>query len=123
MRWGRWGHVVSFGHGERSPRAQSRHSMLRETTRLRWASLAVPMAAIEFREVSYTRDGTTPVLDGLTVDIAPGQCLALVGRSGAGKTTALKMVNRLLDASRGTVLVDGRDVRQWDLIRLRRSAG
>jgi osmoprotectant transport system ATP-binding protein len=103
--------------------AQSRHSMLRETTRLRWASLAVPMAAIEFREVSYTRDGTTPVLDGLTVGIAPGQCLALVGRSGAGKTTALKMVNRLLDASRGTVLVDGRDVRQWDLIRLRRSAG
>jgi osmoprotectant transport system ATP-binding protein len=81
------------------------------------------MAAIEFREVSYTRDGTTPVLDGLTVGIAPGQCLALVGRSGAGKTTALKMVNRLLDASRGTVLVDGRDVRQWDLIRLRRSAG
>jgi osmoprotectant transport system ATP-binding protein len=81
------------------------------------------MASIEFRGVSYTRDGKTPVLDGLTIGVAAGQCLALVGRSGAGKTTALKLVNRMLDAVSGSVLVGGRDVREWDLIRLRRSAG
>ena len=48
--------------------------------------------------------------------------LALVGRSGAGKTTLLKLVNRLLLPEAGAVLVDGRDTREWDPIRLRRAS-
>ena len=53
----------------------------------------------------------------------PAKRVALVGRSGAGKTTILKLVNRLLLPTRVTVLVEGRDTREWDPIRLRRSVG
>ena len=74
--------------------------MLRETTCPRSATLALAMASIEFCEVSYSRDGAPPVLDGLNLSIPAGECLALLGRSGAGKTTTLKMVNRLLEPSR-----------------------
>ena len=81
------------------------------------------MSAIEFRGVSYSRDGTPRVLDNFTLAIPSGELLTLVGRSGAGKTTLLKLVNRLLEPREGAVLVDGRDVREWDLIRLRRSVG
>src|SRR5574341_1944963 len=81
------------------------------------------MSAIEFRDVSYSRDGKTLVLDCVSLEVASGELVSLVGRSGAGKTTILKLVNRLLEPSSGTVFVDGRDVREWDLIRLRRSVG
>ena len=80
------------------------------------------MPAIEFRDASFTR-GSALVLDRLTLAIPAGEMLALVGRSGAGKTTLLKLVNRLLEPQSGSVLVDARDVRSWDLIRLRRSVG
>ena len=82
---------------------------------------AVP--AIEFRDVRYSRTGGPAVLDRFTLSIAAGETVALVGRSGAGKTTALKLVNRLLTPDAGAVLVQGRDTRDWDPIRLRRSVG
>ena len=63
------------------------------------------------------------MLDRFDLRIEPGELLAIVGRSGAGKTTILKLVNRLLLPSQGAVLVQGRDTREWDGIQLRRRAG
>src|SRR5262249_26063811 len=83
----------------------------------------MPGPAIEFREVSLSRSGGVPVLDRFSLAVDSGVVLALVGRSGAGKTTVLKLVNRLLTADRGTVLVEGRDTREWEPIRLRRRIG
>ena len=80
------------------------------------------MHGIEFRRVSCGRGGTH-VLSDFSVSIAAGEVLALVGASGVGKTTALKLVNRLLMPSAGSVHVLGTDTREWDPIRLRRSVG
>ena len=83
----------------------------------------MPSAAIEFRDVSFTRPGGRRVLDRFTLAVGAGEVLALVGRSGAGKSTLLKLVNRLLVPDQGAVLVDGRDTREWEPIRLRRRVG
>ena len=79
--------------------------------------------AIEFRDVSYQRHSSVRILDRLTLSINAGEVLALVGRSGAGKTTVLRLVNRLLLPDSGAVLVEGRSTRDWEPIRLRRSIG
>jgi osmoprotectant transport system ATP-binding protein len=78
--------------------------------------------AVEFREVTY-RAGGKLILDNLTFGVEHGETLVLLGRSGSGKTTALKMVNGLLFPSGGQVLVDGKPTVDWDLIRLRRGIG
>ena len=65
--------------------------------------------AIEFDRVAYVQPSGVPVLEALTLDIRRGEVIALVGRSGAGKTTVLQLVNRLLLPQPGDVLVDGRD--------------
>jgi osmoprotectant transport system ATP-binding protein len=78
--------------------------------------------ALEFREVSY-RIGGALVLDNLNLRIVEGRTLVLLGRSGSGKTTALKMLNGLLFPSGGKVLVGDRATTDWDLIELRRSIG
>jgi osmoprotectant transport system ATP-binding protein len=83
----------------------------------------VPVPAIEFRYVSFVRPGRPRVLDHFSLRVEAGDVLALVGRSGAGKTTLLKLVNRLLLPDEGTVLVEGRDTREWEPIRLRRRVG
>ncbi len=77
---------------------------------------------IEFDNVSCMR-GSTLVLRDFTLCVAAGQVLALVGRSGAGKSTALKLVNRMLEPDRGRVVVEGRDTREWNATALRRRTG
>jgi osmoprotectant transport system ATP-binding protein len=79
-------------------------------------------AIVEFREASY-RIGTREILRRLTLAIEPGETLVLLGRSGSGKTTALKMVNGLLLPSGGEVLVDGKPTTAWDPVRLKRRIG
>jgi osmoprotectant transport system ATP-binding protein len=83
----------------------------------------MPAPAIEFRDVSFARPGQARVLDHFSLGVDTGDVLALVGRSGAGKSTLLKLVNRLLVADAGSVMVEGRDTREWQPIALRRNVG
>ena len=87
--------------------------------------MAAPMTAtaIEFDRVAYVQPSGVPVLEALTLDIRRGEVIALVGRSGAGKTTVLRLINRLALPQQGRVLVGGRDTTEWDPIALRRSIG
>ena len=77
---------------------------------------------VRFEDVSFTR-GHQAVLSGFNLSVGSGEMIAIVGKSGAGKTTVLKLVNRLLLPTSGTVLVEGRDTSDWDGIRLRRRVG
>ena len=77
---------------------------------------------VSFRQVS-ARLGHTEILHHVSFDVHAGETLVLLGRSGSGKTTALKMVNGLLMPSAGTVLIEGTPTGEWDLIRLRRRIG
>jgi osmoprotectant transport system ATP-binding protein len=77
---------------------------------------------VSFRNVSY-RIGGKDVLRDFSLDIEAGETIVLLGRSGSGKTTALKMVNALLRPSGGEVVVEGTPTGSWDPIRLRRRIG
>jgi osmoprotectant transport system ATP-binding protein len=79
--------------------------------------------AIEFRHVSYLTANGRPILADLQLQVHRGEILVLLGRSGSGKTTALKLVNGLLQATAGTVEIEGRPVNNWNLIALRRRIG
>lgn len=79
--------------------------------------------AIEFENVSYRHPGGPRVLVDFCCAIARGETLALVGRSGTGKTTILRLINRLLLPDAGRVIVEGRSTLDWDPIRLRRHIG
>jgi len=80
------------------------------------------MALVEFRGVSYEIAGK-PILLDLSLRIEAGETLVLLGRSGSGKTTALKMINGMLFPTRGQIFVAGKPTTEWDPIRLRRRMG
>ena len=79
-------------------------------------------SAIAFRGVTYRVPGRV-LLGPLDLEVRRGETLVLLGRSGSGKTTALKLINRLLEETEGAVLVEGRPTREWDVITLRRRIG
>lgn len=79
---------------------------------------------IEFRNVSFHYPGSERlVLQNLSFVIKPGSSVALVGDNGAGKTTLIKLLTRLYDPTEGTILLDGRDLRQYDLSQLQQNIG
>ena len=79
--------------------------------------------AIEFRAVDYRVTSGKVLLSGLDLVVRRGETLMLLGRSGSGKTTCLKLINRLLVPSAGDVLVENRLSHDWDPIQLRRGIG
>ena len=79
--------------------------------------------AIEFRDVGKSYGGGRRILSGFSLAVARGETVALLGSSGSGKTTALKLVNRLVDPDEGHILVSGRDVAAEDPVALRRRIG
>jgi osmoprotectant transport system ATP-binding protein len=78
--------------------------------------------AIQFDRVSFRLNGR-PLLQDLDLSVKQGETLVLLGRSGSGKTTTLRLINRLLLPTEGEVRVQGVPTTQWDAIRLRRSIG
>jgi ATP-binding cassette subfamily B protein len=79
--------------------------------------------AVAFEDVRFGYDPARPVLDGVSLRVAPGETVAFVGASGAGKTTLLALVPRFYDVTGGRVTLDGRDVRDLTLASLRRQIG
>ena len=78
---------------------------------------------IEFDQVWFAYKHDDYVVRDVSFRVEPGEKIAIVGATGAGKTTIIKLLNRFYDVQRGRVLVDGIDVRQWDLHALRRCIG
>ncbi|MCZ6769268.1 MAG: ATP-binding cassette domain-containing protein [Acidobacteria bacterium] len=82
----------------------------------------MPEVAVQFHQVFYRLAGTE-ILSNLDLEIRQGETVVLLGRSGCGKTTTLKLVNRLLEPTSGEVRVEGRATTAWDPIQLRRRIG
>lgn len=82
-----------------------------------------PGAAVAWRDVGKSYPDGHQALAGVSLEVAPGEFLAVLGTSGSGKTTLLKIVNRLTDPTSGEVLVRGLPTSRWDPIDLRRSIG
>src|SRR5690606_36657491 len=79
--------------------------------------------AIRFENVWFAYKGDEYVLRDVSIDVRPGETVALVGATGSGKSTIIKLLGRSFDVSRGSVKVSGVDVREWDLHELRREIG
>ncbi|HXG86344.1 MAG TPA: ATP-binding cassette domain-containing protein [Pyrinomonadaceae bacterium] len=77
---------------------------------------------VEFRGVNF-QIGAAKILDNLNLQIAAGETLVLLGESGCGKTTTLKLINRLIEPTSGEVLVEGKSTIDWNQIKLRRRIG
>jgi len=83
---------------------------------------AVLRGEIEFRNLSFSH-GETKVLDSISLTIPAGSTLAIVGPTGAGKSTLVNLIPRIYDAPEGTILIDGRPLRDYPLAMLRRNIG
>ena len=79
--------------------------------------------ALQILGLSYRLPNGEALVNGLTLNIRRGETVVLLGRSGAGKTTTLKLINRLLEPTEGEIVVSGRPSTSWDPIQLRRGIG
>jgi ATP-binding cassette, subfamily B, bacterial len=102
--------------------------LLRTPTTVPPAADPVPVThlrgEVELRDVTFTYQGTThPAVENISLHVAPGETVAFVGATGAGKSTLVKLVARFYDATEGQVLIDGVDIRDYDLSALRQRLG
>lgn len=88
-------------------------------------AIAMPYieGAVELRDVRFSYDKNKMVLEGVTIDVAPGEMIGLVGHSGAGKSTIINLLSRFYDATEGQILIDGIDIKKIKLDDLRRQIG
>lgn len=75
---------------------------------------------ISFRDVHFSYDGTTPILKGISFDVRRGETVALVGATGAGKSSIINLLTRFYEFQGGDIVVDGRSIRSWEQESLRR---
>jgi ATP-binding cassette subfamily B multidrug efflux pump len=85
--------------------------------------IANPRGAVQFDQVSFRYKADAPLIDGLSIDVAPGQKIAIVGPTGAGKTTLVNLLMRFYDVDGGAIRVDGVDIRELKRGALRRIFG
>jgi ATP-binding cassette subfamily B protein len=85
--------------------------------------IAHPRGAVQFHDVSFRYKAEVPLIDNLSLDIAPGQMIAIVGPTGAGKTTLVNLLMRFYDVDSGAIRVDGVDIRELKRGSLRRMFG
>lgn len=108
----------SAAGAERVAALLDRPSLVKEAPDAR--RLGLVRGGIEFRNVHFGYgDGAADVLDGISLRVAPGECVALVGPSGSGKSSLLKLLLRQFDPAQGCVLIDGHDVRDIKFASLR----
>jgi ATP-binding cassette, subfamily B, multidrug efflux pump len=86
-------------------------------------ALTVKKGSIEFRNVHFFYNSSEPVLHDISFKVEPGEKIAVVGATGAGKSTIISLLGRFYDVQKGEILVDGENVRNYDLQGLRRSIG
>ena len=78
---------------------------------------------VVFDDVSFSYDGARQAVGHASFDVAPGETVALVGATGSGKSTAMSLLHRVFDPTEGKVTIDGRDIRDFTLVSLRRNIG
>jgi ATP-binding cassette, subfamily B, multidrug efflux pump len=86
-------------------------------------TISAPQGAVQFDDVSFRYKEDVPLIDDMRLDVAPGQMIAIVGPTGAGKTTLVNLLMRFYDVSSGAILVDGIDIRDLKRGALRRTFG
>jgi ATP-binding cassette subfamily B protein len=88
-------------------------------------ALRLPRAKgrIDFRDVTFGYESDDPVLQDISFTVEPGQCVAILGATGSGKSSLLSLIPRFYDPQQGQVLIDGHDVREYDLDDLRKNVG
>jgi ATP-binding cassette subfamily B protein len=87
------------------------------------AAYTGPVGHVRFEHVSFAYDAGTEVLHDVSFEIAPGETIAVVGATGAGKSTLVNLLLRFYDPTAGRITIDGVDLREYDLARLRRHFG
>ena len=115
--------VPADGSLDRQLQGEAQPEASRADTRREAPVATPPTPAVEFRNVWFAYEGEQWVLRDCSFTLAPGERVALVGPTGEGKTTIARLMIRAYDVVRGRVLVDGVDVREWDLQTLRRHVG
>ncbi len=85
--------------------------------------LEVPQGTVQFQNVSFGYDGDRPILHDVSFEIPPGKTVAIVGASGAGKSTMARLLYRFYDVTRGSITIDGQEIRHVTQMSLRRAIG